>query len=416
MVTPFFAFFKRPVAKSATILTSGSLFAQIVTIVNAIVLARYLAPESYGTFVACYSVSVLTSFFFNLGMDTWLLRYGVVDSNTPQLVGRIFILKAILGLIWGSALLFTLPSLKTDLFLTPLLLFSAVDTWSDGLFNTQLSALKSASRIAWASGLFSLCRVGRLLSAIVLINLGFNSPTPFAQARLVITNVTLLFSFVALSPRFPKLSGLLTIVHDSIPFTVSDLLAAIYLQADVTLLSILMGNGRAVGLYAIALGLVNGLFVIPSSIYNIMVPALTRHFTGERSYFQSLVTKMVFGFLALGIVMSLALGIGGGYVTQLILGPSYDITGELLMILSPILFLKSVSFGAAAFLVTVEWQSNRVAVQLGSACTNIALNLWAIPRFGIWGAAGTYLISELVLALGYSMLMLRWFGSQHNEG
>ncbi len=413
MVTHLSSFLKKPIAKSATILTTGSLSAQIVTIVNAVVLARHLAPESYGIFVASYSVAVLTSFIFNLGMDSWLLRHGAVVHDTPRWVARIFILKGILGLVWGAVLLLSLP-LKPDVFPMPLLLASVLDTWCEGFFNTQLSALKSLNRMAWTTGLLLLCRIGRLVSAIALIALGVDSPASFAQARLLITFSTLLFSFIAISPQFTRAFGLWRIIRESIPFSLSDLLAAIYLQADVTLLSLLLGNGRSVGLYATALSLVNALFVIPSSGYAVMMPALTRYHLEEKEDFRGKVTKILLGFMVSGMVLGLALGISGRYVTALVLGESYQITGELLMIFSPILFLKSISFGAAAFLVAVEWQRNRVVVQLASACTNIILNLLIIPRLGIWGAATVYLTSELVLAIGYVTLTARWFRSQDN--
>jgi O-antigen/teichoic acid export membrane protein len=91
------------------------------------------------------------------------------------------------------------------------------------------------------------------------------------------------------------------------------------------------------------------------------------------------------------------------------LGEAYSTTGELLAILSPILFLKTVSFAAAAFLVAVDWQSHRLIPQAISAAVNIVLNLLVIQTLGIQGVAYVYVISEAVLLIGYLFATTRWF-------
>jgi O-antigen/teichoic acid export membrane protein len=77
--------------------------------------------------------------------------------------------------------------------------------------------------------------------------------------------------------------------------------------------------------------------------------------------------------------------------------------------MSPLLFFKSLGFGWAAFLVATGRQNQRLVPQVVSAVLNVGLNLWLIPRLGIPGVALIYMVSEIVLTIGYGFLVYRGF-------
>ena len=68
--------------------------------------------------------------------------------------------------------------------------------------------------------------------------------------------------------------------------------------------------------------------------------------------------------------------------------------------------------GCATVLVAVGWQQRRLVPQMLSAFANIGLNIWAIPRWGIEGAAHVYVASEVVLFIGYAF----WVGIYYLQG
>lgn len=403
---------KNRVIQNFALLGSGASVAQGLMIINAIVLARYLAPRGYGLYIGTYSAVGLTSFLFNWGFDNWILRQGAITSKPSQLVGSVLIIKSVLGVSWGALLFFLLPALSPDLFLKPLVLVSVLDMWCEGLLSAQLATFSALKRILLVSQLMLFSRGGRLLGTVILIILGIQSPVHFAQARLLVTFTAFVIAIIALRPQFTTgVKSLLCVFSSSIPFGLSDLLAVIYLQADVTLLAVFLGEGHAVGLYAPASGLLNALFVFPLAGYSIMVPILTQlNENGkEKRHLQSVAIKMFLGFISLGAVLWFGLWASGRFLAELLLGSAYQTTGELLIILSPILFLKSVSFAGAAFLVAVGWQRYRVVAQAISAFVNISLNLLVISRLGVWGVAGVYVASETVLTIGYLWLTIKWF-------
>jgi Na+-driven multidrug efflux pump len=77
--------------------------------------------------------------------------------------------------------------------------------------------------------------------------------------------------------------------------------------------------------------------------------------------------------------------------------------------MSAVLFFRSLSMGCAVIIVSVGWQKFRLIPQIASAFSNIFLNLWAIPRWGVLGAAWAYVISDIVLFIGYASISSVFF-------
>jgi O-antigen/teichoic acid export membrane protein len=79
-----------------------------------------------------------------------------------------------------------------------------------------------------------------------------------------------------------------------------------------------------------------------------------------------------------------------------------------LKLLSPILFLHSITFAVAAILVATNQQAKRTSIQVVAVAADALLNLILLPRLGIEGAAIAYVISEILLLAGYCWLVIRF--------
>ena len=65
-----------------TTLFSGSVLAQAMTALALLFTARQLNANVYGQYAACIAIASLSSIFFSLGLDIWLLRKGEVETTT----------------------------------------------------------------------------------------------------------------------------------------------------------------------------------------------------------------------------------------------------------------------------------------------------------------------------------------------
>jgi len=385
--------------------------AQIVMVIYTIFVARNLGPEAFGKFAGNYALVGFSIFFVSWGMDTWLLQNPKSLTEPRIWSGLVSRIKARLGIVWGICLFVIAPLIRRNLFEPGLILICVIDVLCDSILVTHLSALNIEKRFNSMSFLIISSRILRLTSALIVVFiLKESSPIHFAFARTSATIIGLLFAIylVKLKFSFQNPAKDLKIMNESFPYAVSELLVLVYLQADVVLVSLLSGSSAA-GVYSPASSLVNALFIIPNSIFLIILPILSRQFISLPEKLYHSIRGINLGFLGLGIILAISTFLLGGWVIRLILTDQYIVSSALVKILSPLLFFKSLCFGWAAFIVAVGWQRQRLIPQAISAGVNVVANLIIIPRIGVPGVATAYIASEAVLALGYAGLVIMWF-------
>jgi O-antigen/teichoic acid export membrane protein len=94
-------------------------------------------------------------------------------------------------------------------------------------------------------------------------------------------------------------------------------------------------------------------------------------------------------------------------IISIFLGEKFLETIKLLRILSPILFFKSLSFGFVLVIILSDMQKKRILPQFIVAVVNILFNILLIPYFGITAVSWVYLISEILLTLGYGLIVVK---------
>ncbi len=410
---------KNSLIKSLALFGGSTTAAQFIMMVYVLIVARVLGPTELGFFNSAYSLVGITAFFLNLGMDTWLLRKAGLFSDVTILSGKVLRIKVSIGIFWSLALVLLAPAIRPDLYTVPMMLICSLDAWSDVCFNTEIQALNVQRRMKAITWLVLLSRGGRLLGLAILLVVGLESAVWFALTRALATFIG--FAVATFIHR-PKLYSKLPIstkevLSESLPFGVSEFLSLIYTNIDVTILAWMAGK-TAVGLYSPASGIIHALFVIPNAMFSVMVPIMTKLGANSIQRFRSSLRSLFLSFVALGLVMWLAIGLLGNWVMPWLLGDEYEFSGRILAILSSILFFKSIGFACAIVLVSVGWQRKRLLPQLISAVFNIAANIVLIPKFGIEAVAWVYVISEFILAVAYGWITIQWIRSgifEHNE-
>jgi O-antigen/teichoic acid export membrane protein len=386
---------------------------QALGIIYSLLLARWLLPEGYGILAGCYAAASISSYMLNWGMDTWLVRQASTDPEPLRLAGTVLKRKGLIGIVWVSSLWIILTRLSPDFYLTNVLALVLIDAWLEAGITTVTSLFYAVHRTRTVSVLLVANRSLRLASAVALILLERTGILPFVSVRLAFTALVLITSIVLARPNW---SGPTRIINKKMwiqlmPFASSDMLAGIYSQMDVFLLSLLAGK-TATGIYAPAVSLINALITLEITAFWLFIPYLTQTYKKQpdKLKIQLFQILALIGFVGFGIMI--ILGGAGPRIVDLVLSRSYHESGALLRILSPIMFLKSLSVGCAAFLVATERQHKRLLPQLASAATNLTLNLWAIPLWGVTGAAMVYLASEAVLLVGYATNVILFFTSK----
>jgi len=82
-----------------------------------------------------------------------------------------------------------------------------------------------------------------------------------------------------------------------------------------------------------------------------------------------------------------------------LLGEAYAESVPLLRVLAVVILIRCLHYLPADVLTGMGHQGLRTVIQVAVLVANVALNLWLIPRFGVWGAAWATIICETALAV-----------------
>jgi len=374
--------------------------------------ARQLGPAGYGPYAACFAVCGLTSVLFDLGLDTWLLREGAHEPPSLRgLLGGTLAIKIVLGVPWILGMAMVVPKLNPTAFPALLMSLCALSIWLDALFMAGMSGLKAVMRYKAAAATVFLSRAMLLIGTVLLISRAAHDAASFTVPRVMagLTSVLLLFRYPGFSASRLEIGRLTRIAREALPFAASALLTMIYMRADVIIIALAL-DATVTGLYSAASGLINALFFVPAAVFSVAVPVLVRALgEAEQTRVDFLLMLTFAGFAALGCSLWAGLLICGDRILLALLGNSFAESRSILFVLSPILLLKSLSFGTAAILVAAGWQYARSGAQAVSALTNIALNVLVVRAYGPIGVAWVYVFSEIILLAGYGLLGRRWW-------
>jgi O-antigen/teichoic acid export membrane protein len=390
--------------KQLSFYSAGGMLAQAIMIVYAIIIARQLGPEQLGVYSGLYAILGVTITIVNFGLDQWMLNEAQNYKSVRLLSGQVILIKLMFGIFWCMLCVVLLPISRPETYLLPLVILGVGDVLSDVIFNTVTTTWTITRKIKQINILLLLSRGGKLSILLLLTLANQLSLTSILGSRFVITLIILMISLSLLKPRvrFDELENYLLIIKKSTVFGLSEILAMIYAQIDVAILSYF--SIRDTGLYSPASGLIHALFIIPNSVFIFLIPLFSKKLKSEENSNINSITKIVLIIFAfVGISLSSSLFVAGDFIIELLLGGQFNKTTQVLKVLSPVMFFKSLSFGLALILMITGNQQKRLLPQLIVCFFNISLNVIFIPRFGLISVAWIYTLSELILMLGYLM-------------
>jgi O-antigen/teichoic acid export membrane protein len=189
-------------------------------------------------------------------------------------------------------------------------------------------------------------------------------------------------------------------IVESYPFALTSIAAMVYARMDLVLLGFWQGEAAA-GRYGAAYKLWEALALLPASVLDAMFPEMSRLATSPdgvkrlRILFKNATPLMLLsgmllaaaGVAAAGALVPLVYGSKGDYGSSIL-------PFRLLVCAAPAMFLYLLS---GHTLYALGKQRRVTAIMVAVGLTNVALNLVAIPRWGIIGAAVVALLSEWLL-------------------
>lgn len=396
------------------------LVANVVLFVG---LARMYGPEDFGRFTAAHTLSTVFILLADFGLDVLtaseIARTRLVNRNPT---GELFFVKLMFATVASIAMavviLFRDMPLKDRILsfvFCPYIFFSAIQNFFFAVFKGN-EQLHHETRISFLSNIFLLVLVvglGVFHFSIVIIAAGFVASRVVAVALALRASK----SFGGVSPR-GSLSSVRPLVGAVAIFGLHSLFGNLFFVQDTLLLS-WWTSDRIVGLYQSAFKIVSLALLIADVIFYTMLPVLSRLYESDHEGWIAggrLVHKtLLFSSLVIGFVLIVYPDV---VINHLYGGSEYTDAIPLLRIFGVTVVIRYVVDTSATMLTASRRQSRRLIIVAAAVVANLALNAYAIPRYGAMGACVVSLVTNILVGAGYVAfardISLRWFVEPRN--
>lgn len=406
----------------------GNTLAQILgKAVNALlsiaiikIITNYLSLAGYGEYTIIYEFLAFFGIAADLGLFTIAVREMSKDEKqVPRIVGNILTLRTILvvvTMIFAIGLVWVIPGyagtrVPIGVTIATLTVFLAI------LTGTLSSVLQVYLKMHQAAISASVGKVVSVIYMLYIIFVAIPQPSDTGFYHLIVAGVignavmfllTNYYTRKLVIPRYQFDWQLCKKVFlAALPYGIALILNTIYFRID-TIMLYFMKNSKEVGIYSVAMRMLEALAVLPLYFMNSVLPVLTKHLEAKDEKYKTII-QYAFDFLTIG---SLPLVVGGYVLAYpivfIVSRPEYlsrisegffgsDFALRILLFAMIFSFLNILfSF----LLISVNQQAKLLWINLIGVIFNIATNFLLIPAYGFRGAAFTSVASEMVILIG----------------
>jgi O-antigen/teichoic acid export membrane protein len=383
---------------SSTVVIRG-LFG-VARILVLLLVARQFAPEEFGRLSLILSITEIFKVFADFGLDTITIRrYSMERHSTENVLNTVLSMKLICATIaYAAAMVFfwfaygSIDGLQL-LFLIALTIYT---TLIINAFVSYFQANLNVSRVITSNVIsvvvyialtilflklkYPLVAFAAIIPASELLNMVLT-----AQVYARITQIRL-----SLDWRVAK-----KLFRESAPVGIAGLIVVLYLRLDNMMIGWFLGE-KSIGEYAAAYRITEPFFLVFSSL-SVSLYAYFSAASGETSLsmIKNKLRKIIMVLFMVSAAIALILFLFAHAITGL-LPAKYETSAGVLMILCWSIIFRAINPQLTAFINARGKFTMISVVAAGNLIANIILNLILIPKYGIKGAAGAVVATELL--------------------
>jgi O-antigen/teichoic acid export membrane protein len=361
-------------------------------------LTEALGLQIFGEYTTQVSALGILGGLLGFGLDTWLLREGGRNPESLSTGLRSVLTLKLIAAVTGALVL---AALNTQITLTTSFVIGCLAILGDSLMGTSYAVLRVMRRYMLAAA-SQISQPALLLLCLTALSSGVMTPAAVLglQAGISFLVLALLAYLLRRVLRADARPAIQATAVGAAAFVGADILANIYSRSSILLLRLTSGS-EAVGVFTPALDLMTTLYIVPSIVFGIALPILSRADIDHGEY-RSTVRALIVGSIAYGAIACLAILIGADAVfTQLYPSAFFPGAGLLkAMALAPL--FKALSFVFVAIMLSRLRQTLRMAIQTVIVVLNVLTAYVLLSSLGAPGAPLVTLATECLLMLGYA--------------
>lgn len=392
----------KTIFRNTIFVTFGSIVLKLITFIFNVYVVRRLGDERFGQYSTVLAFVGLFQIFAEFGLTQYVMREIAQDrSRADKLFWNLVILRLILavigiiGITLGAVAAGYSSQIILGVFLvTSGFIFSAFDAPLETILraNEKLGHITGYSVVVQvifvAFGAIFLFQGFSFIFLIIATLLGF--PVKIGLELWTIRKHKLSnFKFHVEPHLWPKL------IRAGLPFGVISLALAVSFSIDTVMLS-MFASDQVIGWYSVGYRLISNLMIFTGGFAEAIVPTLSRAYVN----LPGSVDQWYFRSVKYMIILSLPLSIGGMILafplTRFLYGDPFlpSAIGLQIMIWDVPLLMFNSFCGNITTVVMEERAAARIYTI--NAIANVVLNLYAIPRYGLIGAALVSVITDFI--------------------
>ncbi|ODA41169.1 flippase [Desulfosporosinus sp. BG] len=400
----------RLVLKNAAALSVASVLSKAISAIVGISVTRYLGPETFGEYSSALAFVSTFILFADFGLSNYMVQEGSRDESVlPLYLGNTLLFKGFtLLVIYALMLVLMHPAGYNQSIQSMVIVFglaSGLNALNSSVYN-YFQAKQQMYNAAIYQFLYTFL-IGALTILVVVKrgNVVMITVSQLVSAALI---SFMLYAHLRRNLRLKfDLRRLIEMSKRGLPFGVATIFLYIYFQIDALMLS-LMRPTFEVGIYSAAYKLVAILLLIPGILTSVIYPILFQLGVDSKEKHRETIEKIFKVLSAVGIPGSVLLFVLANPLLTWLYNNRFPQSIPIMMLLSWFFAFECLSFSLGDVLTTTNRQWTRAKIQGGAALLNIVVNLYAIPRYGIYGASVATLITELyVFSMYYGIVRLR---------
>ena len=375
-------------------------YSAAVSLGLSVLFARSMGSTAFGHYTYIYVLASFLVLAQDAGFNTLLMRERSAPSATLSAHWNQLPTVALIHLCFTTLLFMVVAALLWDWLDAPSLLAAIFCFAAITLSQWQSSWFKGAGFFA-RDAVFMFC--GRSASALfVLVSVMTFGASP--RSIFLAWGAGLLLTLLCHHRYFPSFSRIDYKLPgwaycSSISFFAVGLASTLYHQIDIVILRNLLGEVPAIGHYAVATRIHDGLLSLATPVM-LMLFRRMRVLALQPGVNNRFSRGSVGGALVVGLVLALMGWIFGPWMVGLLFGHSYAEGAQTIIRLLFIALIFALPNYVLEQTAIATHHERLFAVSLMLAvCINVALNLYLVPLIGVVGAAWATIITEITLSV-----------------
>ncbi len=386
----------------------------LALVITVLVLPRVLDASALGVFIFHLSLYQMLTNVLDFGAGTIVVREAARDrAQAGRLLGMLVGLKARFAAVGAVALIGVALAFEgftpraALLCLAALHLLAHAPSGAAAIFAVDMVFVRSAllavaGQAVWLVGTVVLAVAGVREPALYLLAFGAG----------IVVHASLAWAWARgrVAVRFDaSRAERAELWRQSWPAGVAMTAASVYFYIDGALIRPLVGV-EAVAQYGNAYRLMTFLLMVPVLFSQVILPVYSRLWESGRDSLRPFFVRTTRFLVALGAPLTATLWLVGPDLMRLVFPPEYAAGARSLQILSLAVVCIFSAYPHVMLLLAAGEQRLMMRISLTGAALNVVANLWAIPRFGIEGAACVTVATEAFILLASAACAARRTG------